>query len=218
MLVVTADVREESSEVPFLLETFGVRVERRRLRFGDYVCGPETVVERKTALDLHKTLSAGRLWPQLGRLRDAGRSPYLIVEGRRLFQGPINADGIRGACLAASDLGIAVLLTEDVYDTARWIYHLTLRRQEGATRDRPAYAQRPKRQRHIAPAEQALAAAPGVSTAAARALLGHFGSLKRIVLADPTEWQEAPGIGPIRASALTSMIHDEWAATPHRPR
>jgi hypothetical protein len=104
MLVLTADVREESSGVPFLLETFGVRVERRRLRFGDYVCGPETVVERKTALDLHKTLSAGRLWPQLGRLRDAGRSPYLIVEGRRLFQGPINADGIRGACLAASDL------------------------------------------------------------------------------------------------------------------
>jgi DNA excision repair protein ERCC-4 len=114
MLVVTTDVHEEMAGVPFLLEQLGVLVERRRLTFGDYVVGPETVVERKSTLDLHKTIAAGRFWPQMGRLRDAGRSPYLIVEGSRPWQGPVGADAVRGLLLATFDLGIAVLRTDDV--------------------------------------------------------------------------------------------------------
>jgi ERCC4-type nuclease len=209
MLVITADVDEEASGVPFLLEQLGAHVERRRLRFGDYVVGPETVVERKSALDLHKTIAAGRLWPQMGRLRRAGRWPYLIIEGGRLWQGPVGADAVRGLCLAVSDLGIAVLRTDDAHDTARWLYRLAVRRQEGAIRDRPAYSQRPRRTQ-IAPAEQALAAAPGVSVKTARTILRHFGSLENVLLAHPDEWKAVPGVGPRRATALAAMIRDRW--------
>jgi DNA excision repair protein ERCC-4 len=210
MLVITADVDEEASGVPFLLEQLGAHVERRRLRFGDYVVGPETVVERKSALDLHKTIAAGRLWPQMGRLRRAGRWPYLIIEGGRLWQGPVGADAVRGLCLAVSDLGIAVLRTDDADDTARWLYRLAVRRGEGAIRDRPAYAQRPQRPARITPAEQALAAAPGVSVTTARAILRHFGSLEDVVLANPDQWKAVPGVGPRRATALAAMIRDRW--------
>ena len=176
-------------------------------------------MERKSALDLHKTIAAGRFWAQMGRLRDAGRSPHLVVEGNRLWQGPIDADAVRGLLLATSDLGIAVLRTDDVYDTARWIYRLIVRRQEGSARDRPRYAQRPQRSRQDPPAEAALAAAPGISTITARDLLSRFGSLQKVVLADPSEWQEVAGIGPSRAAGLASMIQDEWKpAAPGEPR
>jgi len=210
MLVVTADLREERSGVPFQLEKLGVVVERRRLPVGDYIVGPETIVERKSALDLHRTIIAGRFWWQIGRLRDSARSPYLVIEGRRLWQGPVSADSVRGLCLAASDLGVAVLRTDDTYDTASWIFRLAVRRQEGAARDRPAYAQRPARRRTDSPAEQALAAAPGVSVSSARALLRTFGSLRNVVLATPEQWQEVTGVGSKRAEALTSMIHNPW--------
>ncbi len=221
MLLVTADVREERSGVPFQLERLGIALERRRLPIGDYVVGPGTIVERKSALDLHNTITAGRFWRQIGQLRDNARSPYLIIEGRRLWQGPVSADSVRGLCLAASDLGIAVIRTDDAYDTASWIARLAARRQEGAVRDRPVYAQRPRRSRADSPAEQALAAAPGVSVACASALLRAFGSLENVVLATPEQWQEVTGVGRKRAEALTSMIHDPWpsknALSPIRP-
>jgi ERCC4-type nuclease len=73
------------------------------LSSGDYVCGPETVVERKTVLDLHLTIAEGRLWPQLKGIREAGRSPCLLIEGEHLYRGAIDADSIRGALLAAAD-------------------------------------------------------------------------------------------------------------------
>jgi ERCC4-type nuclease len=210
MLVVAADVREERSGVPFQLERLGVVVERRRLPIGDYIVGPETIVERKSAIDLHQTILSGRFWRQMSQLRDSASSPYLIIEGGRLWQGPVSATSVRGLCLAASDLGIAVLRTDDAYDTAGWISRLAARRRDGAIRDRPIYAQRPRRSRADSSAEQALAAAPGVSVTSARALLGRFGSLRNVVLATPEQLQEVTGVGHKRAEALTSMIHDPW--------
>lgn len=210
VLVITADVREERARVPLLLEQFGVTVTRTLLPAGDYICGPGTVVERKSVDDLHKTITAGRFWSQMGRIREAGRSPCLIIEGERLMRGPVGADSIRGACLAAADLGIAVIRTDDVYDSARWLLRLAQRRQEGRLRDRPLYAQRPRRSRVAPSSEVALAAAPGISVATARALLAHFGSLRKIVLASEDALMAVPGVGRKRALALRSMIHAEW--------
>jgi ERCC4-type nuclease len=214
MVLITADVREEASGVPSLLEQLAVTVERRNLSFGDYVLGPGTVVERKSTRDLHLTIAAGRFWPQIGRLRAAGRWPYLVIEGEHL-RGPVDADAIRGACLAASDLGVTVLRTQDVRDTSHWLRRLALRRQDGRMRDRPAYAQRPKRPPGVVPAEQALAAAPGISVVTARRLLSRFGTLEAVVLAPPEAWQQVEGMGPLRAESLRRLIHEHADAANH---
>ena len=161
MPVIFVDVREERSGVPFVLEWLGVTVKRQLLRAGDYVCGPDTPVERKSVEDLHKTIAAGRFWAQMGRIRDAGRSPCLVIEGERPLRGLVGSDAIRGALLAASDLGIVVIRTDDTEDTARWLIRLAERRQKGRIRDRPPYAQRPKRPREVSAAEAALAAVLG---------------------------------------------------------
>jgi len=211
MIRVTVDVYEKTGGVPSLLEQMGVLVDQRLLPVGDYIVGPQTIVERKSVLDLHATIACGRFWPQMGRLRDAAASPFLFIEGSCLWDGPIQVEALRVLCLATSDLGIAIIRTDDVGDTARWLYRLASRRQEdGGRRDRPHYSQRPKRARQIAPAEQALAAAPHVSVTSARALLHHFGSLRSIVLSDRKEWLEVPGIGKKRADSLASMIDSRW--------
>jgi len=210
MLVITADVREERAGVPFLLERLGVTVVRQRLAAGDYVCGPGALIERKSVNDLHKTIAAGRFWAQMGRIRDAGRSPCLVIEGEHPLRGPIGSDAIRGAWLAAADLGIFVIRTDDAEDTARWLIRLAERRQNGRIRDRPLYAQRPSRRREVSAAEAALAAVPGISVRTARSLLEHFGSLERIVLSDAAALRAVPGVGPIRAAALHKAIHSQW--------
>jgi ERCC4-type nuclease len=103
-----------------------------------------------------------------------------------------------------------VIRTENAEDSAAWILRLAIRRQGRPSRDLPVYAQRPQRDRQWRPEEQALAAAPGISTVTARSLLAHFGCFRAVALADPEELLRVPGIGRTRAEALSRMMEARW--------
>jgi Fanconi anemia group M protein len=209
VVVVVADVREIPSGVPKRLEGLDVSVSRKRLQVGDYVVGSGAIVERKSVLDLQDSLIKGRLWIQIGRLREVAVWPYLLIEGASLDKGPISAEALRGLWLAVSDLGVVVLRSSDVRETALWLHRLAVRRQQPIERDRPAYTQRFVRARPH-PAEAARAAAPGISVKTARALLDHFGSLNDVITANPAEWQSVAGVGPHRSHTLWQMVHSRW--------
>jgi ERCC4-type nuclease len=136
--------------------------------------------------------------------------PYVLIEGADLDDGPLSSASVRGVCIALSDLGVAVLRSTDVQDSALWLLRLAERRAAHRFRNRPAYAQRPKSETGVPAAEAALASVPGVSTITARALLTHFETLAAVAAADEAAWQLVPGIGPTRAKALTSTFR-----TPH---
>lgn len=209
MLSIVADVHERASGVPQLLRELGARVDTRALTRGDYVVGPETIVERKSVGDLHSTIEAGRFWSQMRAVRAAGRWPYLLIEGPSLYRGRVLASSVRSLCLAVSDLGITIIRTEDTRDTARWLTALASRRQDGAIRDRPIYAQRPQ-SADLSPTEAALACAPGVSVETARTVLSRFGSLRQVSEASLDDLQALPGVGIRRATAIAALIHNPW--------
>jgi DNA excision repair protein ERCC-4 len=52
-----ADTFEKRSGIPDFLEELGASVRIERLRVGDYDVGGETLVERKSVLDLHSCLA-----------------------------------------------------------------------------------------------------------------------------------------------------------------
>lgn len=54
-------------------------------------------------------------------------------------------------------------------------------------------------------AEAMLAAVPGISTASARTLLQHFGTVAAVVGASPPELMTVPGIGRKRAQSLVAI-------------
>jgi DNA excision repair protein ERCC-4 len=214
---IIADVHELQSGIPGLLEQRGVIVETRALPVADFKVGPHALVERKSVLDLHISIVQGRLWPQLGRLRRSSSFAYLLVEGADIDTGPLQAKAIRGACLAVIDLGISLLRSADAADSALWLERLAVRRQQGLPRDRPAYAQRPKRVAGVPAAEAALAAVPGISVVFARRLLSTFGTLERVLLASEEAWRSVPGTGPARAAALAAAFREPIGACPSRP-
>ncbi len=215
---ILADVHERSSGVPRFLSQAGVTVEVKSLRPGDYVVGGGAIVERKTVRGMHAAIVGGTFWPQLGRLRHAARMPYLLIEGSDLDDGPLTSAAIRGACLAVTDLGIAVIRSSDAHDSALWLERLAERRQKPRSRNRPGYAQRPKSEAGSPAAEAALACVPGISTVLARALLSRFGNVAAVATADPGEWQRVTGIGPTKATALAATLRTPHPASrsPHR--
>jgi DNA excision repair protein ERCC-4/Fanconi anemia group M protein len=168
-------------------------------------------VERKTVYDLHLSIMNGRFWHQMRKIRSAGNSPCLVIEGVSVFAGPVRNNGIRGACLAVSDFGIAIICTQDAHDTAAWLHRLAIRRREGPPPARPLHAYRPRSPR-ISPGEAALAAAPDVSVVTARKVLATFGSLRQVCEASVDDLQSVPGVGIKRATAIVALIHNPWQA------
>jgi ERCC4-type nuclease len=203
---IAVDIHERRSGVPNRLAELGVRIAVCHLPIGDYALGDVAIVERKTARGLHHSLIDGRLWPQLGRLRKTALWPYLLIEGSSMYDGPLSAEAVRGLILSVTDLGVTVIYSSNPHESAEWIRRIARRRLDERRRvDRPAYAQRPQRDPHVPPPEQALAAAPGISTTTARALLAEFGSLINVLLASPAELRRIPGVGPNRCRAIQEL-------------
>jgi ERCC4-type nuclease len=199
---IRVDLFERKSGVPDALRELGVDMSFEHLGFADYDLGSGARVERKTIVDFRLSLQRGRLWRQIGGLRDGCARPYLLIEGSRDDW----TNDLRGACLAVIGQGVPVLFAARAEDSAQWLRLVALRcSRVRLGRDRPVYAQRLK-----PPAQQVreamLAAVPGISVARARALLQRFGTIERIVAADANEWLTVKGIGPAIAKSLREAI------------
>jgi ERCC4-type nuclease len=177
------------------LKDLGVTVVRRMLWAGDYEVGDRALVERKTVRGLHLAIVKGTFWPQIGRLRRVSRFPYLLIEGTTL------------------DLGVSIIRTEGLADSAQWLHRLAERRATHHSRSRPGYAQRAQRLAGMPAAQAALAAVPGISTVRAQALLDRFGTLAAVVSANESEWEEVRGIGPRRSRAMALTFHAATTAS-----
>jgi ERCC4-type nuclease len=201
-----------------LLQDVGLTVAKKRLWAGDYEVGDRAIVERKTVRGLHLAIVNGDFWPQVGRVRNVARFAYLVIEGRRLDAGPLTPAAVRGICIAVMDLGVHVIRTDDLNDTARWLQRLAERRAAKRFRSRPAYAQRPQPHADGFAARAALAAVPGISDRTAEVLLDRFGSLAAVVNATPSEWEKVRGVGPKRSRAMTLTFHTVTTASGSRLR
>jgi DNA excision repair protein ERCC-4 len=198
---VTVDVHE-GERIVRILQGLGCDVTRARLAFGDFLAGAY-VVERKTVRDLHLSVVEGRFWRQVGGLRRASRR-YLLVEGVNLHAGPLAPNAVRGICLTVMELGVPIIRSTGLDDSARWLSLLARRTAAPRLASRPTYDQRP-----TAPgsaAEAALAAVPGISVVLARRLLDRFGSVAGVISAGPSEWATVDGVGAARMAALQSTL------------
>jgi ERCC4-type nuclease len=203
---IVVDTFEGPSGIADALAVLGMDVRVAALGVGDYDLGSRVLVERKTVVDLHLSLQRGRFWRQLDELRRAARLPHLLIEGPTLDIGSMSPSAIRGVCVAVVGLGIPLIRSKDVYESALWV-SLLAQRTSGVRprRDRPIYAQKLKVAADDVP-EAMLAAVPGISATRARVLLAEFGSVRAVVAAAPKEWLRVEGIGPALAGALEKAV------------
>jgi DNA excision repair protein ERCC-4 len=208
--LVLADVQERASGVPAALARLGVDVQVAALRAGDYAGGSEWLVERKTVRDFHLSVIAGRFWAQVGKLRRSPARDVLLIEGANIDAGRLSPSSVRGIRVALFELGVSIIRSRDVSDTASWLQRLAIR--SGLPRGRSVRTipdQRPNERLAIAP-QAMLAAVPGISTTIARALLSHFGSAAAVARADIEELKAVRGMGSKPAAARLASFRSDY--------
>ncbi|AIF69703.1 DEAD/DEAH box helicase [Palaeococcus pacificus DY20341] len=205
-IVVYVDSRELKSQVPKYLKELGAEIQVKTLDVGDYVVSEDVAVERKSANDFIQSLIDGRLFEQMGRLKDAYLRPIVIVEGQLYGIRNVHPNAIRGALAAvALDWGVPILFSNDAKETAQFIYLIARREQE--ERKKEVSLRGEKKALTLAERQRLIVEGlPNVSATLAKRLLKHFGSVERVFTATEEELMEVEGIGEKKAREIRKVI------------
>ena len=219
-LRIVADERERKCGIPALLREAGIGMEVRTLSVGDYIVGPETVVERKSVHDLVSSVFDGRLFDQCTRLRDNFALPIIVVEGNpdevdRVAENPLVFYGAMSR--AAVDYRIPIIPTPSAPHTARLLVALASRHAEarsaglshGGALSAPAGPLVKKIKKHDDTERQqlsALASLPGIGEKLAIRMLARFGTPLAAFNAPLADLAKVDGLGAARARRIRGML------------
>lgn len=209
-LEVTADIHERGSGVPeTLANDFDVKVSFRKLAAGDYAVGSDIGFERKSTLDFCRSLTDGRLFAQISRLKGAFARCVLIIEGGGIMATTgMHPRAIKGALASiAAGWQLPYVRTRGTEETAEFIF-LVLQQETQRSRGastRHGYKPRRKRRQQLF----ILQGIPGIGPVRAQYLLNRFGSVSRVFTASRNELLEVSGIGLAYADRIVDLVQGE---------
>ncbi len=216
---VYADVREEQSGIPDMLESLGVIVIKSQLQAGDYVLPGDTVVERKTAQDFVNSLFDGRLFDQVSRLSESYSNVIILVEGEmsELRRVQNRAKQVYSALATLTiDYDVKIVSSPGPRDSALIIEALARRIVEEHGVFKIVIHKKPKLstirewQLYIA------GSLPGVGPKLAERLLEKFKSVEAIFTASTSELKKV--LGEKRAEKIKAIIKTPYEPKDRKPK
>jgi len=177
-----------------------------------YILSRRLAVERRTGSGFLRGIMEKTLFTSAIYLREHFRIPILIVEGEVDYEySGFNPQAVRGALTSMMlEYGLNVLSTRNDVDTAALIAMLARQEQVGI----PEISLIPKRkatgladlQRRV------IEMLPGSGMVMARALLQHFGSVRRIAAATEDQLRAVPGCGAKKAAEMFKVLAAEYGS------
>lgn len=215
-ILVLVDDRELRSEVvPALVGMPNLEVRVQRLLVGDFQVEDKAVFERKTVTDFATSMIDGRLFRQARRLMSQKLPATLILEGRPtdLSEVGVSREALQGAMVALTVLfRLPILRSPDPQETARLIGYAA--EQVFQCSQGRIYSAGPRPKGKKARQLGLLQSFPGVGADRARRLLEHFGSIRQLAFAHPSDVAQVPGIGPKTAESIRDLLNEE--SVPYR--
>ena len=207
-VLIFVDTRESSIIEYF--KQYDCILQKKMLIQGDFVVSDRVVIEKKTVKDFIQSITDKRLFQQLKDMKDNFEKPLLIIEGEEPLYGYLHPNTIRGALAAVTvDLGIPILWTRDLADTAGLVYWIAKREQIDEKRENVL---RNKRTPETIEEQQEylIASLPDISIVRSKALLKHFKSPQNVFNASTKELQEVRGIGEKIAEKIKRVIENQY--------
>jgi len=205
-LRIVVDEREKKSGIPDLLRSIGLRMEIRTLPVGDYIVGPETVVERKSIQDLLSSVFDGRLFDQCSRLREHFRHPVILMEGNvdeieDLTENPLILYGALST--VALDFQIPIIPTPSAEHTAKLLVSMCSKRKSA----RGPFIKKIRKSADLQRQQLSLLASlPGVGEKLAVRMLERFGTPRGVMESTLAELARVEGLGGKRAEKIRKML------------
>lgn len=208
---VVVDQREMPSAVVEELIRIGLKVRPESVSEGDYVISERIVVERKTAQDFADSLVDGRLFDQIGRMRERYDRPILLIEGDDPFtKRNISREAVFGAFASiTADYNIPVMFVRDPSDTAAFINSLASRERKKGKTPRASRMRKGSDLRSIQIG--ILSSIPGISVTLAERLIDRFSSIQAVFNAGIDDLSGVDGIGNVKAREIRNVITGETA-------
>ena len=209
-VLVFIDSREAKSGIIEYFWQYDCDVQKKMLLFGDFIASDRVVIEKKTVNDFVQSITDKRLFQQLKAMKDNFEKPVLIIEGQESLYGILQPNVIRGALAAISvDLGVPIIWTKDMADTAGIVYWIARReqlqeRREIDLRNKKIPEATEEKQEYL------VASLPDVSRVRSKALLKHFKSPRNVFNATAEELKKVNGIGKGIAEKIKKVLESEY--------
>lgn len=206
--VILVDHREKGSGIIKQLIELGANIKLERLEHADYVLSPRVSVELKTVADFVDSLIDKRIFQQLKNLCRNAERPLLVVEGTAdiYSQRNVHANAIRGLIgTIAVDFGVPIVYTKDAVDTAALFWIIAKREQLGKGEDFSVHSD--KKIRSLKEMQEyIISSLPQVGPNTAKSLLKQFGSVTKVVNAEPGKLKEIDKIGNKKAEEIRKVL------------
>ena len=205
-LRIIIDDREKKSGIPKLLTAIGINTEIKTLQIGDYIVGPETVVERKSIQDLVSSVFDGRLFDQCSRLKEHFQNPILLVEGNvdeieSITENPLVFYGALSTI--AIDFKIPIIPTPNAYHTAKLLASMCSRKNA----IKGPFIKKIKKSSDLQKQQlSVLCSLPGVGEKTAIRMLEKFGTPLKVLSSSTAELSKISGLGETRAKKIKKML------------
>tara|TARA_Y100000590_G_scaffold91279_1_gene102971 strand:- start:1176 stop:1859 length:684 start_codon:yes stop_codon:yes gene_type:complete len=205
-LRIIIDDREKKSGIPKLLTAIGINTEIKTLQIGDYIVGPETVVERKSIQDLVSSVFDGRLFDQCNRLKEHFQNPILLMEGNvdeieSITENPLIFYGALST--VAIDFKIPIIPTPNASHTAKLLVSMCSKKEP----IKGPFLKKIKKSNDIQKQQlSVLCSLPGIGEKIAIRILEKYGSPILALSATSKELAKIPGLGETRAKKIKKML------------
>jgi Fanconi anemia group M protein len=207
-VLIFVDTRE--SNILDYFSQYDCTVQRKMLLSGDFIVSDRVAIEKKTVKDFVSSIIDKRLFSQLKAMKDNFEKPLLIIEGRESLYGTLSPNMIRGALAAVTvDLGIPVLWTEDLADTAGLVFWIAKREQIDEKRENVLLVNKKCPTTIKEQQEYLVASLPDISLVRSRQLLKHFKSPQGVFVASEKDLQQVKGIGKKIAERIRKVVDSE---------
>jgi Fanconi anemia group M protein len=211
---IIADSREtKSNVVRELYDMDDVQVDPETIEVGDFIAGPDTVIERKETSDLVSTLTGDRdIFEQVQNMVNSYERAVLLVEGstEELYSKGVHPNAIRGLLDAVTNsFNVDIFYTTGEEDTARWIKTISERAQKDESREVSAHGKK-QTQTMNEQQEYVVSSIADIGPVTARSLLDKFGTVERVFNASSEELQEVDGVGEKTADGIRDVLTSEY--------
>lgn len=205
-IAIVVDRREEWAVE--LLKKDGIKVYVKNLPIGDFVLSEQWVIERKSAVDFHRSIMDGRLFEQAERMKERYDKICYIIEGS-LSEGLVESRSAYGALAHLVIVYDAKILWTSRKEETIYLLRSLMKALHIGKIKHPI-VKKPKNGKISEWQEFVVSSLPGVGSEISKSLLEKYETVAKVMNLSKKDLMKVEKIGEKKAKILYKVLHSNY--------